>query len=231
MLIFKALIELFFMRQCVHCSTSLMPNECDLCLCCNANLSPISFSGENDPELAQLFYGRSKISGATALFHFVKGGVSQSLIHQFKYYNSQKIGTRWGIKLAHHLKKANDFSDIDVVIPVPMTRQKKRKRGYNQSEKIAKSLAKELKVKYDTRTLKRKTQKRSQTHLNKYTRWQNINEGFELIQPLAENVKHVLLIDDVITTGATLESCANLLAANRSIKISIASLAFAPLEG
>ncbi|MFZ9847366.1 MAG: ComF family protein [Flavobacteriales bacterium] len=207
-----------------------MQEEQRLCISCNCALSVIEPLSEEALKIEQLFYGKAKIEKVHSSYHFIQGGACQSLIHHLKYHNAPKIGIEEGFKLGEQLKKIDDFKDIDAIIAVPMTAKKRRKRGYNQSVYIAKGLEKSLNRPQFMNILKRKVQKRSQTHLNKFTRWQNMNESFELKKQLPTNIKHILLVDDVITTGATLESCANAIHQNHDVKISIASIAFAPLQ-
>jgi competence protein ComFC len=231
MIPFNDLTTLLFGRNCVHCNSSLIQQEQYLCVLCRSEISQIEADGEEALKMEQLFYGKAKIEKVVSGYHFIKGGASQSLIHHLKYHNLPSIGKYEGELLAHKLLKNKEFSDVDAIVPVPMTFKKRRKRGYNQSEQIAKGLRKALQKPILKKLLKRKVQKKSQTKLNKFTRWQNMNESFELNQYLPSNCKHILLVDDVITTGATLESCANAIQKKYNIKISIVALAFAPLQG
>jgi len=230
MLHFKDFFNLVFGRNCVHCKTALLREEHRLCINCKSDLSCIDPQSDEALKIEQLFYGKAKIEKVLSSYHFIQGGACQSLIHHLKYHNVPKIGIEEGFKLGEELKKIENFKDIDAIIAVPMTGKKRRKRGYNQSEYIAKGLVKSLNKPQYTNILKRKIQRKSQTHLNKFTRWQNMNESFELKSALPNDIKHILLVDDVITTGATLESCANAIHQEHQIKISIASIAFAPLQ-
>jgi len=173
-----------------------------------------------------LFYGKVEVQRAIALFAFVKGGVSQSLIHHLKYKNKAELGFYFGQQLAAALHLLD--LDIDAVVPVPMSWAKRRKRGYNQSEKIAQGIAQYLQLPLLPNYLRRVKQKESQTRYNKYSRWQNIQVAFELNSKAPQHYKHVLLVDDVITTGATMEHCAAAIVAQGSTKVSMAALAFAP---
>ena len=231
MFLFNEFFKLIFGQTCVHCHSSLMQQERHLCVLCRTEISQIEAEGEEALKMEQLFYGKAKVEKVLSNYHFIKGGASQSLIHHLKYHNLPYIGTYEGEILARKLLNNKQFFDVDAIVPVPMTFKKRRKRGYNQSEYIAKGLEKVLKKPVLKKLLKRKVQKKSQTKLNKFTRWQNINESFELNQNLPSHFKHILLVDDVITTGATLESCANAIQKKYDIKISIVALAFAPLQG
>ncbi len=230
MLHFKDFFSLIFGRYCVHCKTPLLREEQRLCISCKSGLSTIEPLSEEALKIEQLFYGKAKIEKVLSLYHFIQGGACQSLIHHLKYHNVPSIGIEEGFKLGEQLKKIDAFKDIDVIIAVPMTAKKRRKRGYNQSEYIVKGLVQSFNKPQYNNILKRKVQKKSQTHLNKFTRWQNMNESFALKTSLPKDIKHILLVDDVITTGATLESCANAIHQEYQVKISIASIAFAPLQ-
>jgi len=225
------LISLLFGRNCVHCKTSLIQAEKHTCIPCTQELGMIEHGTLGQQLVEQMFYGKANINAVMSFFQFVQGGVSQSLIHHLKYHNVPKIGLTLGNDLGKKLSNITAFNDIDAIVAVPMTTKKRRMRGYNQSDYVAKGVAQQLRQPVLHKILERTSQKSSQTQLNKFTRWQNINESFQLKKPLPKNIKHILLIDDVITTGATLESCANTIHEQYSVKISIASLAFAPLQG
>lgn len=227
---FRDFFSLIFGHNCVHCKSSLIELEQHLCVFCRTELSLIDPTSEESHKIDQLFYGKAKIEKAISNYHFLQGGVCQSLVHHLKYHNVPKIGIEEGKILAEKILLLPELQDIDAIVPVPMTFKKRRKRGFNQSELIAKGLQQIMKKPVFPKLLQRKVQKKSQTKLNKFTRWQNINESFGLNQEIPPHIKHILLVDDVITTGATLESCANAIHSKHHIKISIASIAFAPLQ-
>lgn len=230
MFLFRNFFAVLFGHQCVHCKSSLLEQEQYLCMVCRNELSIIQVHSDDALKIDQLFYGKAKIEKAISNYHFIQGGVCQSLVHHLKYHNVPGIGWKEGMHLAEKISQNPHLHDIDAIVPVPMTFKKKRKRGFNQSELIAKGLEHKLQKPMLKHLLKRKVQKKSQTKLNKFTRWQNMNESFILNETLPPHIKHVLLVDDVITTGATLESCANAIHEKHSVKISIASIAFAPLQ-
>jgi len=221
----KHLGTLLFSTDCVHCAASLLENERFVCLPCSAQIHLLPHQ-KTEGEMDALFYGKVEVQRAIALFAFVKGGVSQSLIHHLKYKNKAELGFYFGQQLAAALHLLD--LDIDAVVPVPMSWAKRRKRGYNQSEKIAQGIAQYLQLPLLPNYLRRVKQKESQTRYNKYSRWQNIQVAFELNSKAPQHYKHVLLVDDVITTGATMEHCAAAIVAQGSTKVSMAALAFAP---
>jgi ComF family protein len=171
-----------------------------------------------------MFWGRVDIKNATAYYFFQKGGRVQAILHKFKYKNQIKIGYYLGRMAGSALKKSG-FSDIDLIIPVPLHEVQYKKRGFNQSEVIAKGLGRGMDKPVDINTLFRVRANPTQTRKNRYDRWVNVKGIFELrSSELIEN-KHVLLVDDVVTTGATLEACAYTLLKGKNVKVSIFALA------
>lgn len=148
-------------------------------------------------------------------------------MHELKYKNEERLSAFFGDWLGEQLKSSNKFKTVDVVIPVPLHKSKLKQRGYNQVEGFAKSLATYLNATYEDAVLVKKTSANSQVFKNRLERWQLNNELF-----IAQNLeliegKHVLLVDDIITTGATIEACANELLKAKSVKISVATIAIA----
>ena len=157
---------------------------------------------------------------------FLKNTKVQNLIHSLKYDGKTEVGTFLGKLLAQQLKNSEFYQDVDLVIPVPLHLKKLRTRGYNQSEYIAIGLADEMGILSSTKNLLRNKATETQTKKNRYTRFENMQDVFELKNQADLKDKHILLIDDVITTGATLEACGNVLLAGGIKKLSIAAIAF-----
>lgn len=222
----KDVFELFFPVRCVNCSEQLTRNESVVCTLCKHQLLPTLFSETPKNELEQSLYGRIPIQAGTSLFYFTKRGVTQQLIHHLKYKNRQDIGVFAGKWLAKNMIKSCRFNNIDVIVPVPLQKEKMRKRGYNQVSVFGKTLAKKLNCDYCEGVLQRKSTKGSQTHKNRIERWENVKKSFYVDEPRFFESKHILLIDDVITTGATLEACYLALSGSKNSKISIATIAF-----
>ncbi|MCX6182817.1 MAG: ComF family protein [Bacteroidetes bacterium] len=176
----------------------------------------------------QIFYGKVPVQKACALFYFIKGGVGQSIIHHLKYKNKTDVGLYFGKMLGEQISQSFHFKDVDAIVPVPLSKSKRRKRGYNQSEKIARGISQSIQKPVLPNYLLRVKQRKSQTQYNKFTRWQNINHCFALNSKVEGSFRHILLVDDVITTGATIESCVAALLEMGNVKVSVASLAFAP---
>ncbi|MDR0750521.1 MAG: ComF family protein [Tannerellaceae bacterium] len=219
-------IHLFFPRLCVSCKTPLIQGEKQICLGCLCDLPLTNFhTNENNP-VSQLFIGKADIVNATAWLHYEKGTKVQKLIHSFKYYNNKdlayQLGRQMGLSLQSYINQ-----EIDLLIPVPLHKKRQRERGYNQSEWICKGLASVVPIPVCTNSLQRKTASGTQTNKSLYSRWTNVQQLFALSDKHDLTGKHILLVDDVITSGATLSICAKALSAAPGIKISILALAAA----
>lgn len=223
--LFNDFISLFFPRLCAACERTLMKNESVLCLHCLHDLPLIVFNGSEDSPLDKIFWGRVTISRTFALFLFSKKGKVQHLIHQLKYKNRPDVGIYLGAMLARHMLEFYP-KEFDVVVPVPLHRSKEKKRGYNQSTMIARGISEVLGIPVGDENFIKVAITETQTRKARFARYENVKETFRVVDPKAFEKKHILLVDDVITTGATLESCAAKLLEVQEIKVSIACLAF-----
>lgn len=224
----KDLINLFFPLVCNHCKALLSDNEHFLCTDCRHQLPVTNFHFNNDNSFEKVLYGRIKIENGTALLRFEKQGMVQHLIHQLKYGINEMVGQFFGEWLGAELSSLKNYNNIAVVIPVPLHPKKLKKRGYNQVEKFGKTLAKALNAKYeDTVLVKVNASLASQATKKRLERWEYNNELFDTINIEKLNNKHILLVDDIITTGNTLEACCLQLQKAANIKISIACMAIA----
>lgn len=219
--------ELLFPRLCVSCGNRLIEQENWICLHCLHHIPRTNFHKHRDNKVAQLFYGRVEIENATSFYYFSKGSIYQSLLHNLKYKGMKEIGQEIGKHFAIDLMQSPDFIDIDIVCPVPLHPEKEKKRGYNQSWWIALGIAQQMQKELSDKNLKRVVATETQTRKNRFERWQNVEGIFELINPEAFTGKHILLVDDVITTGSTLEACASEIISKTNAKVSIATLATA----
>lgn len=226
MQLFKDIFDLFFPAICLTCKNQLQPNESHICTFCRHDLPLTNFTSKPDNPIEKLFQGRSLIQDATALFFFHKKGKVQELIHQLKYRNRQEIGEFLGYWLGEDIKLSNRFNSIDYIVPVPIHPKKLKKRGYNQLSTFGKALSKSNPSLYVENNLIKIDSTETQTRKSKNERWINVQNHFKLQDPVCFENSHVLLIDDVITTGATLEACANQLLKCKNITISIAVMAF-----
>lgn len=220
-------ISLIYPKNCASCGNSLFKHEECLCTFCRYHLPKTNFHLQNGNPVEKLFWGRADIVSAVAYYAFGKGGKVQHLIHQLKYNGKKEIGLTVGKLYGQELKQSGKYELIDTIIPVPLHEKKKKKRGYNQSEYFAEGLSKSLHVSTDTTTLIRANESETQTKKSRFSRWQNVESIFHVAEPEKLTNKHILLVDDVVTTGSTLEACALTLLKISDVKVSIATIAFA----
>jgi ComF family protein len=180
---------------------------------------------DDDNFIVQLFTGRIKIEKATALFTFQKGSKFRKLLHSLKYRGKSEIGILLGKELAAEMLSSKNYSDIDYIIPVPLHPKRQKQRGYNQSEMIGVGMSKVLKIPMLTEVLIRNLETVTQTKMTKDERWKNVSGKFIISDGEILKNKHVLLVDDVVTTGSTLEACGEVLLTIEGLKLSIAVLA------
>lgn len=223
----KPLVNLFFPKVCYACLNPLGDNEDTICVDCRNDLPVTNFHFNNDKSVVKVLYGRAKVEHGTALFRFEKKGPVQQLIHGLKYKGYENIGFVLGNWLGSELNEVEVYKNIDIVIPVPLHEKKLKKRGYNQVTKFGEQIAKALNKEYKENVLVKITNTKSQTTKERLLRWTNSDELFALKNMEAIDNKHILLVDDIITTGATLEACINVLSQVKNIKISIATMAIA----
>ncbi len=222
----KDLINLFYPEVCYCCETHLTYNEKYVCVHCQHDFAFADFTKHKNNPVEKSFHGRIPIQTATSLFLFHKKGKIQKLIHQLKYNNQQNIGKFLGTLLSEDILNSKRFSAIDYIIPVPLHKKRHNERGYNQLTEIGKTLAIHLKTVYLESALIKKEISGTQTKKLRFDRWKNATESFELVNTEQLENCHILLIDDVITTGATLEACCNQLLNTKNITISIATIAY-----
>jgi len=220
-------IYLLYPEKCITCEEALYNHEKIICTNCLLDIPKFMIKNYSDNEMAKLFWGRVKIEKTFALYIFQKKGKFQQLMHELKYRNNKAVGLEFGKILGKKILKTKAFDDVDVIIPVPLHWKKLKKRGYNQSQLIAESVSKELKKPLLTDVLYRKIETTTQTKKTRFQRWQNVEDIFDIKNMQKVENKHLLLIDDIVTTGATLEACANCLLKAKNSKISIATLAVA----
>lgn len=226
--IWNNLLNLFFPNVCKLCRRPLVAGEEQVCLKCLCDLPHTGYHKQTDNPVEQLFFGKNRIEHATAYLRYEKGGKVQTLIHSLKYHDNQELGYLLGRQMARELQADHSpIGSVDLLLPVPLHPRKKRQRGYNQSEWIASGIRSVWNIPIDTRNLIRVTYTNTQTRKAVYDRWLNVRSIFQVIHPEALQGKHVLLIDDVITTGATLSACAQALSAIPGIRISILALSVA----
>ena len=221
----RELSRIIFPTLCCHCGEPLVGDEQELCTSCLVQLpwthnAPIP---ENEVELR--LAGRVPCQSAAALLYFRQGNVAQTIVHQIKYYGNLCLAKQYGQLLANELLASGRFGDIDLLVPVPLHPRRKLQRGYNQSQLLCEAMSAVMHLPVVTGNLYRRRYTDSQTHKNRLARMDNMKEVFAIHRPKQFENKHILLVDDIITTGATTENCYHVLRTIPNLRISIASLA------
>jgi len=225
--ILNNILSSFFPATCFTCSAKLKHQEKLICTKCLHKLPFTEFHRQKENPVLHTFYGRVHIENATALLHYKKNGMVQQLIHQLKYKGRQEIGTLLGNMTGERLEKETAYSKIDYIIPVPLHKKRLRKRGYNQVTTFGEQLAVHLNAVYEDNILVKVQNIKTQAFKKRAARWLTAQHSFEITDTSMLAGKHVLLIDDIITTGATLEACALALQKIPDIKISVATMSIA----
>lgn len=222
---FHDFLSLIFPRLCNSCDASLLSNEKVICTKCLHALPVTNYHLENEEEVKKVFYGRVKIEHATALLLFEKRGMVQKLIHNLKYRGQEDIGAFLGTWMGTELSKTEAYREISSVVPVPLHKSRLKKRGYNQVEQFGRKIAQLLNVPYVDNVLVKKHSSGTQTIKKRFARWGSIDATFQIEHGTLLQGHHVLLVDDLVTTGATLEACATKLLTIPGTKVSIATMA------
>ena len=221
----KSLISLFYPELCVACNQKQPIKDQLFCVACLFHLQPSDYHLQVENPIIDHFYGKIPIAHGSALYHFVKSGRVQSIMHNLKYRKMSFIGTELGKILGEKLKESRFYQNIDVVIPVPLHPKKHRKRGFNQSEKIADGLADSMGISVKADAIKRIVNTLSQTKLSRADRMENVKDAFQVtVNPMITD-KSILLVDDVLTTGSTLAACGKALLDAGSKRIFITTIA------
>ena len=224
---FKSLLHLFFPPVCAGCKTVLIANENVICTKCRHEIPLTQHHLNSENEAFKKFYGRIPVEHVSALVYFHKKGIVQELIHCLKYRGQEAIGTVLGEWYAEELKSSQFLQSVDAIIPVPLHPKKLRERGYNQVTEFGNALAKSLQIPVNTSILFRQVYSKTQSQKNRLGRTEGIDTIFDVTFNEKDHNQHFLLIDDVITTGATLEVCAKALLKIPGAKISIVCMAMA----
>ena len=222
---YKDLLELFYPSLCITCGERLVLHEQYNCVKCWLDLPVTNFHLNSENNVARLFWGRVNIENATSYFFYRKGSRYQKLIHFIKYRGLKELGYEAGIHFGNLLSVSENYKSVEMVVPVPLHPKKEKKRGFNQSEWIARGIAVRYNLSVIAGNLYRTEFNPTQTKKDRYGRWQNVEGIFKVFDPGLFEGKHILLVDDVITTGSTLEACASALLKLQGTKVSIASLA------
>lgn len=221
-----ALLHLFFPHLCSGCGNDLLPKESCLCLHCRTNLPQTLFEQYQGNPIEKIFMGRLPIAAASAAFYFSKESLLQHLMHRFKYKQEKELGLQLGEMMGRQLSGSGRFSP-DALVPLPLFPDREKKRGYNQAAVLCEGMAETLRLPILTGAVTRPLATETQTRKNRLERWQNMEGRFSVVQPNLIRGRHILLVDDVITTGATLESCGQALLEAGPASLSVASLCYA----
>lgn len=221
------LFNLISPRQCAMCGCRLAIGEDVICSACNLDLPRTHYSKKPyDNEMARMFWGRMPVERAAAMFFYRAHSAPSRIIYSMKYFNHPEVGELIGRAFAEEIKADGFFNDIDAILPIPLAKNRKRERGYNQSMEIARGISEMTGLPIIRNVIKRKPFKRSQTQLNRWQRNENVADQFTMKSGKSINARHILIVDDVVTTGATVISCANELMKGGAERFSVLSLGF-----
>ena len=223
--VFEDLLQTLFPTYCLGCKSAL-PKKAILCLYCISELPTTNSQLNTTNPLAILLQQLTPISYATSLFFFEQQGLVQQLIHQLKYMNREQLGNFFGAQLGQKLV-GSSFSSCDLVVPIPLHKRRQRQRGYNQVSQFGQQLVKQLQIDYVPHNLVRHKATKTLVRLNAHQRTAQIKDAFSVTDPSAFAGKHLLLVDDVVTTGTTLSEAANRLLQIEDFRVSVATIAFA----
>jgi len=219
------LVDLFFPPSCLACSKTLHDNEIEICVECRHHLPLTNYHFRKEQPINQLFFWRLEFKAATSLFFFQKNSRVQKLLHQLKYKNQESLGTILGTWLGLEMKSSMLFDTVDLVVPVPSHKKRMKKRGYNQVLSFAQAIANVLEVPCNNLVLTKTKNTKSQVFQTKEQRWESVADSFKIITNKFIYKKHILIVDDLITTGSTIEACANVLIDAGVKNLSLATIA------
>jgi ComF family protein len=224
---FAETLHLFYPHLCTGCGNDILDEKSLLCLKCINDLPHTNFEQHANNPIEKIFWGRLPITAGHSEFYFSKESLIQHLIHQLKYKNNKVIGFYLGELMGRRMLNTNRFTQIDYLIPLPLYPDKEHKRGYNQATVICNGISRAMNIPVLNNNVCRLRFTETQTRKHRTERWENVEGSFIVKKPETLNGKHVLLVDDVLTTGATLESCGQVIMKAADTKLSIATLAFA----
>jgi len=219
-------LHLFFPHVCIGCNTDALNANDALCAECVGKLPVTGFISAADNPVEKIFYGRLPVKHAGSAFYFNKDSIVQRTIIQLKYKNNQAAGIFLGRLLGQQIAASNRFEDVDLIIPLPLNDRKLYERGYNQASVIASGIASVWKKPVTENAIDRVLFTDTQTHKDRIARWKTMEGVFTVVQPALIENKHILLVDDIVTTGATLEACGEAVLQIPGVKLSIATIAY-----
>lgn len=225
--IISPLVHFLYPHTCLGCGSDVIEKENFLCLNCINDLPHTNFALHANNPVEKLFWGRIPVSAAMSEFYFSKSSIIQNLIHEFKYRGNLKVGAILGKAMGKSILNSNRFKDVDIIVPLPLFTTKERKRGFNQSAILCEAIQEITNIPIEAKNVIRVAPTETQTKKGRVERWENVEHSFSVLNPEKLIGKHILLVDDVITTGATIEACGSQILKTDGVMLSIASLAFA----
>ncbi len=223
--IFSSSLHLFYPHICTGCGSDLVQKDNLLCLRCINELPATNFAQHANNPIEKIFWGRIPLVAACSQYYFVKDSLIQHLIHLLKYDGNKEIGIYLGELMGQSLINSNYYRNLDALIPLPLFPDKERKRGYNQATVICEGISNSMQVPVWADVVTRQKFTETQTKKHRTERWENVSESFIVKDAGKLRGKKILLVDDVVTTGATFEACGNALLKVEGIQLSIAALA------
>lgn len=220
-------LHLFYPHTCTGCGSDLLNDDQLLCLQCINNLPHTNFAQHANNPIEKIFWGRIPLVAAHSEFYFAKETLIQRLIHQLKYKGNQDIGYFLGGLMAKSLLNSNRFKNIDYLVPLPLYPEKERKRGFNQAAVICNGISASMQIPVMVGNVIRQRYTETQTKKHRRERWENVADSFLVKDPAILCNKNLLLVDDVITTGATLEACGHSIVQTANVQLSLATLSMA----
>jgi len=223
----NSVLQILFPHVCSGCGSDILNEQSMLCMRCISELPETNFHMHANNPVEKIFWGRLSLVSATAQYYFSKETRMQRLMHQFKYKGNKDLGKQLGYLMGSDLLQSNRFKNIDALVPLPLFAAKEKRRGYNQATVLCEGIAEIMKVDIFRDIVRRTRHTDTQTKKGRVERWMNIEGKFELINPEKIRNRNILLVDDVITTGATLEACGQELLKAGNVQLRIATLCFA----
>ena len=223
---YDALVHVFYPSLCFGCNNALIQDDQLICLQCQTELGRTQFEDIRNNPVEKLFWGRAEIQFAASTFYYIEKTPLQQIIHQIKYREEKELGIHMGEIMGVHGSGMFNAFETDLCIPMPLHPRKEYKRGYNQASLLCEGIFRQTGIPYNEKALVRNENTRTQTKKSRIERWENVASVFEVNEPSIFKDKHVVVVDDVITTGASTEACVNMLMQHGAKSAGIYSLAF-----
>lgn len=227
----RAFSSLFFPTVCYGCGSDLVRKQQLLCLRCIGKIPFTGFPGKSGNPVEKIFWGRMNVESASSLVYFSKETIVAKLLHQLKYKGKKEVGEYCGRLIGEAMRDSGISGTIDAIIPLPLYKNKEKMRGYNQAAVICSGIGSIINKPVFANVIRRNSFTETQTRKNRLERWENMQERFVLQDASIIEGRHVLLVDDVITTGATLEACGSVILQSKATKLSIFTFAYSSSTG